>query len=65
MMNKADNVVRNLLDALDRIARAADTPHPTVSYIQGMAEQAIRNAHAEMTRNSDGYLVVKPEPAHV
>lgn len=57
-MNRSDAIVNNLLNALDAIVRVADKPHQQ-PYIQGIAEQAIRNAHTEMTRNADGYLVVR------
>ena len=52
-MTKADTTVRELLDALDAILRADN-----IHFAQGVAEQAIKNAHTRMVRNSDGYLVV-------
>ena len=58
-MKRADVVVTRLLDALDMIVRAANQPN-NQPYIQGVAEQAIRMAHHDMMRNSDGYHVVKP-----
>lgn len=53
-----DVIVRNLLDALDRIVNVAAKPHQQ-PYIMGLAEQAIKNAEAQMVRDDDGYLVVK------
>jgi hypothetical protein len=58
MNTKADDVVALLLNALEIIARAA-VKADQQPYIQGCAEQAIKMAHAQMVRNSDGYLVVK------
>lgn len=57
MMTTADTTVRDLLNALDAILRAADQNN--MPFIQGVAEQAIKNSHARMVRNSDGYLVVR------
>lgn len=58
MMQKHDAIIAALVDALDIIARAADKPNQQ-AYIQGVAEQAIRNANIERVRNTDGYLIVK------
>ena len=54
MKTKTDQVVTDLLNALGAIRLATADP-----YVQGIVEQAIKNVHAQMTRNSDGYLVVK------
>lgn len=57
-MNNTDRLVRNLINALDAIAREAKRENAHVAYIQGAAEHAIKSAESKMVRNADGYLVV-------
>ena len=57
-MTKADRIVSDLMDALDKIRQAVAT-EASVHYIDGLAEQAMKNCEHQRVRNSDGYLVVR------
>jgi hypothetical protein len=54
-----DRIITDLLNAMGAIRWAAQhrPPSDAAPYIDGLAEQAIANATAQMTRNADGYLV--------
>lgn len=58
-ISKHDNVVSELMDALDLIRREAAKPSPSAHYIIGVAEAAMARCDEQRERNSDGYLVVK------
>ena len=60
-MTKADQIIAELMDALDKIQREV-VEHEwrwRGSYIVGVAKQAMKNCNAQRERNADGYLVVK------
>lgn len=59
-MTKADRIIRELVDALDSIAREATNQRDgAIDRIRGAAEQAIANADRQRVRNADGYLVTR------
>ncbi len=59
----ADQIINDLMHALDVIKREADKPEASRHYILGAAESAMRSCDRQRVRNSDGYLVVKSELA--
>ena len=59
-MEKHDTLIAFLMTALDSIRREASKPEGSINHIRGVAEEAIRQCDRQRTRNTDGYLVVKP-----
>jgi len=64
----ANQIISDLMHALDVILREADRPEAkrdyrearaALSFIAGAASQAMKTCDAQRERNSDGYLVVK------
>ena len=55
----ANQIISDLMHALDVILREAQREECSRHYIIGAAEIAMRQCDAQRVRNSDGYLVVK------
>jgi len=58
-MKPYDQIISELMDALELIQREAEKSEPSRHYILGVAEQAAKNCNARRERNTDGYLVVR------
>jgi hypothetical protein len=58
-MDKKNDIISELMNALDLIRREADKADASRHYIDGVAAFAMSKCDAQRTRNTDGYLVVK------
>jgi hypothetical protein len=58
-MANANDIISDLMHALELIRREADKPTASRHYIDGVAAFAMAKCDAQRERNSDGYLVVK------
>jgi hypothetical protein len=58
-LSKANQIISELMDALDLIRRESEKTDASRHYMNGVAEGAMAKCNAQRERNSDGYLVVK------
>lgn len=58
VLARHDLIIAGLMNALDAIRREV-AKSGSLAYIDGVAEQAMKNCDRDRERNEDGYLVVK------
>lgn len=61
-LEQADRIVRDLLNALDYIAReSTEQKAGAIDRIRGASDFALKVAQSQMVRNRDGYLSVNAD----